>query len=82
MTQTDKINDLIWEFENGSQNAFEVIQNIKKVCSQNDIAIKPINQYSNKQTEALIDFECYVRNIIDSTELTDAEKTYLIKKQL
>jgi len=82
MTQTDKINDLIWEFENGSQNAFEVIQNIKEVCSQNNTDIKPKYQYSKKQTDALIDFECYVRNIIDSTELTDEEKTYLIKQQL
>jgi len=40
------------------------------------------NRYSNKYTEALEDFECFVRNIIDSEELTSEEKINLIKKQL
>tara|TARA_B110000285_G_C15099160_1_gene603941 strand:+ start:1709 stop:1843 length:135 start_codon:yes stop_codon:yes gene_type:complete len=40
------------------------------------------NSYSNKYTEDLQDFECYVRNLIDSKELTDKEKINLIKKQL
>ena len=40
------------------------------------------NRYSNKYTEALEDFECFVRNIIDNQELTDKEKVETIKKQL
>jgi len=40
------------------------------------------NRYNNKYTEALEDFECFVRNIIDSEELTSEEKINLIKKQL
>lgn len=40
------------------------------------------NSYSNQFTEALIDFECFVRNILDSNELTDKEKVEAIKKQL
>lgn len=40
------------------------------------------NKYSNEYTESLEDFECYVRNIIDSEELTSEEKINLIKKQL
>ena len=40
------------------------------------------NMYSNKYTEALEDFECFVRNILDSEELTDKEKVETIKKQL
>jgi len=40
------------------------------------------NMYSNEYTEALEDFECFVRNILDSEELTDKEKVETIKKQL
>ena len=40
------------------------------------------NRYSNKYTESLEDFENFVRNIIDSEELTSEEKINLIKKQL
>lgn len=40
------------------------------------------NRYSNKYTEALEDFEGFVRNILDSKELTDKEKVERIKKQL
>lgn len=39
-------------------------------------------KYSNEYTEALEDFECFVRNILDSEELTDKEKVETIKKQL
>ena len=35
-----------------------------------------------KYAEAIEDFECYVRNIIDSEELRAKEKINLIKKQL
>jgi hypothetical protein len=38
--------------------------------------------YSNEYTEALEDFECFVRNILDSEDLTDKEKVETIKKQL
>tara|TARA_B110000285_G_scaffold146534_1_gene163597 strand:+ start:93 stop:227 length:135 start_codon:yes stop_codon:yes gene_type:complete len=40
------------------------------------------NRYSNKYTEALENFECFVRNILDSEELTYKEKAEVIKKQL
>jgi hypothetical protein len=40
------------------------------------------NRYSNEYTESLEDFECFVRNIIDSEELTYEEKINVIKKQL
>jgi len=40
------------------------------------------NMYSNEYTEALEDFECFVRNILDSEDLTDKEKVETIKKQL
>ena len=40
------------------------------------------NMYSNEYTEALEDFECFVRNILDSEGLTDKEKVETIKKQL
>ena len=40
------------------------------------------NRYSNEYTEALEDLECFVRNILDSEELTDKEKVETIKKQL
>tara|TARA_R110000744_G_scaffold116898_1_gene218474 strand:- start:292 stop:426 length:135 start_codon:yes stop_codon:yes gene_type:complete len=40
------------------------------------------NKYSNEYTEALEDFEAFVRNILDSEELTDKEKVETIKKQL
>jgi len=40
------------------------------------------NKYSNKYTEALEDFEGFVRNILDGKELTDKEKVETIKKQL
>ena len=41
-----------------------------------------MKEYSNEYTEALEDFECFVRNILDSKELTDKEKVETIKKQL
>lgn len=40
------------------------------------------HNYSKQFTKALIDFECFVRNILDSDELTDSEKVEEIIKQL
>jgi len=47
MEKIEKIKDLIWEFDNGSQNAFEVIQKIKEVCNHNDEADKPKMRYKS-----------------------------------
>ena len=40
------------------------------------------NRYSNEYTEALEDFEGFVRNILDSEELTDEEKVEVIQREL
>jgi len=57
MEKIDKIKDLIWEFDNGSQNAFEVIQKIKEVCNHNDETDKPKMRYKSNEeiAEMLID---------------------------
>ena len=39
-------------------------------------------KYAEEYTEALEDFECFVRNILDGDELTNKEKVELIKKHL
>jgi len=38
--------------------------------------------YSKEYTESLEDFECFVRNVLDSEFLTSEEKINLMKKQL
>ena len=41
-----------------------------------------MSKYTEEYTEALEDFECFVRNILDGDELTDKEKVEVIKNKL
>ena len=44
--------------------------------------LEHIRDNKNEYTEALEDFEGFVRNILDSEELTDKEKVEIIQKEL